>query len=73
MPRQERIHEENVEIRGVIGNSQVGAIRQFYFSHAMYPDQTENSYHVTPNDINRETPFLPGGAAQCDANKRVEK
>lgn len=73
MSRQERIHEENVEIRGVIRNNQVRSIRKFHFFDAMYPNQAENSHHVTPNDVNRETPFLPGSTAQCDANKGIKK
>lgn len=73
MARQKGIHDENVEIRSMIGNNQIRPFWKFHFSHAMHPDETQNSHRITPNHINRETPFPPRNARQRNANKRVEK
>lgn len=73
MTRQQRIHDENIEIGCVIGNNHIRPFGKFHFSHTMHPDEPQDSDHVTPDHINRETPFPPGNATECNTDKGIKK
>lgn len=57
----------------MIGHNQIRSFRKFDLSDPMHPDQTQGSHRETPDHIDRETPFPPGNATQCNENKGIEE
>ncbi len=58
MLRNKRIHKEDVQIRGVIGNNDIGSFWKLPMYNFLYRIKTAYAHHMTPKNEQGKTIIL---------------
>lgn len=72
MLRYNRIHEENIQVGGVICNNDVGSFWHFTVSNFLNRIQTKDAYHIAPEDEQIEAVILCSRGLNNDKEKWIK-
>jgi hypothetical protein len=72
MLRYNRIHEENIQVRCVICNNDIGAFWHFTVSNFLNRIQTKDAYHIAPEYEEIEAVILGSWGLYNDKEKWIK-